>query len=245
MNLSPDTWPRDIYICIPAYQASESLTELLPELLKIVPAEQALVVDDGSTDTTGEVCSRAGIRCVRHAENRGKGAALSTGFNILLERGAEAVITMDADGQHAVENLGTFAEEFRNYPETGIIIGRRRFGKSGMPLSRVISNTITSRILSLLCGASVPDSQCGYRLYSARLLREATITCTRFTMESEVILKAARLGFPVRSVPVQTLYLSGSSHIAHLTDTLRWIKAVLGIWMKLRLYGISESRRRP
>jgi glycosyltransferase involved in cell wall biosynthesis len=245
MNPLPDTCPPDIHVCIPAYQSSKTLAGLLPELLRAVPVDHLLVVDDGSFDATGEVCSRAGICCVRHAENRGKGAALSTGFNILLERGAGAVITMDADGQHAVADLRAFTEEFRNYPETGIILGRRRFGKGGMPFSRVISNIITSRILSLLCGVPVPDSQCGYRLYSARLLREVTLTCTRFTMESEVLLKAARLNFPVRSIPVQTLYFSGQSHIAHLTDTLRWIRAVLGIWLRLRLYGISEHRRRP
>jgi hypothetical protein len=169
---------------------------------------------------------------------------LTTGFSILLEKGAGAVITMDADGQHAVADLGLFVEEFRLHPETGVCIGRRQFGKGGMPLSRLISNTLTSRILTLLCGMPVPDSQCGYSLYSARLLREVTITCTRFTMESEVILKAARLGFPVRSVPVQTLYLRSRSHISHLTDTLRWIRAVLGIRIKLGIYGTSESSRR-
>ncbi|MBN1130460.1 MAG: glycosyltransferase family 2 protein [Chitinispirillaceae bacterium] len=245
MNLSPENWPRDIFVCIPAYQSSSSLAGLLPELLNAVPAAHVCVVDDGSTDATGELCSRTGINHARHAENRGKGAALATGFTILLEKGAEAVITMDADGQHAVADLGLFVEEFRRHPETGICIGRRKFAKSGMPLSRIVSNALTSRILSLLCGVPVPDSQCGYRLYSARLLRGITITCTRYTMESEVILKAARLGFPVRSVPVQTLYLRGQSHISHLTDTLRWIRAVLGIWIRLRLYGISEPRRGP
>jgi glycosyltransferase involved in cell wall biosynthesis len=245
MNLSRETWPRDIFVCIPAYQASETLAGFLPALLKAVPAGQVLVVDDGSTDGTGDLCSRIGVRTVRHAENRGKGAALSTGFPVLLEQGAGAVITMDADGQHAVADLGLFAEEFRLHPETGVCIGRRQFARCGMPLSRVISNTLTSGILTLLCGTPVPDSQCGYRLYSARLLREVTITCTRFTMESEVIIKAARRGFPVRSVPVQTLYLGGRSHISHLTDSLRWIRAVLGIWIRLRLYGLFKSRRCP
>ena len=237
MNLSPDTWPRDIFLCIPAYQASPTLVTLLPEVLEVVPAAQVCVVDDGSTDASGELCSGIGVRYMRHAENRGKGAALVSGFAVLLEQGATAIITMDADGQHAVDDLGLFVEEFRLHPDTGICIGQRKFGKSGMPLSRVISNTLTSRLLSIMCGVPVPDSQCGYRLYSARLLRSITINCLRFTMESEVLLKAARLGFPLRSVPVQTLYFKGESHIAHVTDTLRWIKAILGIWLSLRKSG--------
>jgi len=237
MNLSPDTWPRDIFVCIPAYQASSTLVTLLPEVLEAVPAAQVCVVDDGSTDSTGELCSRTGVRFVRHEENRGKGAALATGFTVLLEQSAGAIITMDADGQHVVDDLGLFVEEFRLHPDTGICSGRRKFGKSGMPLSRVISNTLTSRLLTMMCGVPVPDSQCGYRLYSARFLRSITVTCPRFTMESEVLLKAARLGFPLRSIPVQTLYFKGASHIAHLTDTLQWIKAVLGIWLSLRKSG--------
>jgi glycosyltransferase involved in cell wall biosynthesis len=241
MTLSPDTWPQNTYVVIPAFQASATLTDLLQKLLAVVPRTKVCVIDDGSTDDTGGLCSRLGVRHGRHAENRGKGAALRNGFSVLLAQGAEAVISMDADGQHAVEDLGAFVNEFRRHPEAGIIIGRREFGKGGMPFSRVISNTLTSHILSILCGVPVRDSQCGFRLYSAELLRTVTLTCTRFTAESEVILKAARLGFPIRSVPVQTLYFSGQSHIAHLRDTLRWIRAVLGIWMRLILYGIPES----
>jgi glycosyltransferase involved in cell wall biosynthesis len=237
MSLSPDTWPRDIFVCIPAYQSSTTLVALLPEVFEAVPAAQVCVVDDGSTDTTGELCSRTGVHYVRHAENRGKGAALTTGFAFLLEQGARAIITMDADGQHAVSDLGLFVEEFSLHPETGICAGRREFDKSNMPLSRVISNTLTSQLLTMMCGVPVPDSQCGYRLYSARFLHSITVTCPRFTMESEVLLKAARLGFPLSFVPVQTLYFKGVSHIAHLTDTLRWIKAVLGIWLSLRKSG--------
>jgi len=240
MNLSPDTWPRNIFVCIPAYQSSASLVTLLPELLEVVPAAQVCVVDDGSTDTTGELCLGIGIRYLRHAENRGKGAALATGFAALLELGVGAIITMDADGQHAVDDLELFVENFRTCPETGICIGRRKIEKGSMPFSRIVSNTLTSRILTWMCGIPIPDSQCGYRLYSAKFLRSITITCARFAMESEMILKAARRGFPIRSVPVQTLYFKGASHISHATDTLRWIKAVFGIWLSLRKSGAKN-----
>jgi glycosyltransferase involved in cell wall biosynthesis len=244
MNLSPDSWPRNIFVCIPAYQSASSLVTLLPEVLEVVPAANVCVVDDGSSDTIGIFCSGIGIRYLRHAENRGKGAALATGFAVLLEQGASAIITMDADGQHAVDDLGLFVEDFSRYPETGICIGQRIIAKGLMPFTRIVSNTLTSRIVTVMCGVPIPDSQCGYRLYSAAFLKKITIECPRFEMESEVILKAARLGFPVRSVPVQTLYFKGASHISHLTDTLRWIKAVLGIWIKLRNHGISESQHR-
>jgi glycosyltransferase involved in cell wall biosynthesis len=241
MNPSPATWPRDIFVCIPAYQASATLAELLPELLRAVPAPRVLVVDDGSTDATGSLCAGFGVRCLRLAENRGKGAALAAGFSALLAAGACAVITMDADGQHAVSDIGLFVEEFRFHPDAGLCVGRRTMAKGRMPFLRIVSNTITSRLLTWLCGVPIADSQCGYRLYSARFLRAITVSCPRFAAESEVLLKAARLGFPVRFIAVQTLYFKGASHISHVLDTLRWIKAVLGIWIQFRHYGISES----
>jgi glycosyltransferase involved in cell wall biosynthesis len=229
MNTPAEPWPRNIHVCIPSYQSSGGLAVLLPELLRTVPAKLVCVVDDGSTDNTRDLCRQNDINCLSQPENLGKGAALAAGFSSLLQKGADAVITMDADGQHAVADLPDFIETFRRYPDTGICIGQRKINRRHMPLLRIFSNSVTSRLLTLLCGVPVPDSQCGYRLYSAAFLKKITIKYPRFEMESEVIIKAARLGFPVRFIKVQTVYLNGTSHISHVADTLRWIKAVLEI----------------
>jgi glycosyltransferase involved in cell wall biosynthesis len=222
-------WPPDIDICIPTYNAAKSLDPLLSELSQTVPVSQILVVDDGSGDATGHVCRNHGVECLRLERNSGKGSALTAGFSCFMGRGARAVITMDADGQHAAADLPRFVECFKNHPDTGICIGKRAFRARQMPLARIISNTLTSWILSRMCGVPVLDSQCGYRLYSAALLRSISITCPRFEMESEVILKAAHAGFPIRFVEVQTLYFKTQSHIAHFADTLRWVRAAFGI----------------
>ena len=227
--VTPSGWPADIFLCIPAYKAAQSLHPLLSDCLRTVPASQVLVVDDGSGDATGDVCQNHDIECLRFEQNKGKGNALVAGFAALLKRGARAVITMDADGQHAVADLPRFVECFVHYPDTGICIGKRTFRPGHMPLARIISNTVTSGILSRMCGVPVLDSQCGYRLYSAALLRSISITCPRFEMESEVILKAAHAGFSIRFIEVQTLYFKTHSHIAHIADTLRWVKAAFGI----------------
>jgi glycosyltransferase involved in cell wall biosynthesis len=232
------SWPGDIHILIPAYNAAASLAVYLPEILVTVPAENILVVDDGSKDATSSLCRNLAVGCMRHSENRGKGAALQTGFSRLLKNGARAIITMDADGQHAVADLPLFVGSFQNEQDVGLYIGKRRFSPSIMPLVRIVSNTFTSRILSRLCGVPIYDSQCGYRLYPAELLTAITLRCPRFEMESEAIIKAVRAGFPVRFVEVQTLYFKSGSHIMHIVDTFRWIKAVMGIW---RLY--TETRK--
>lgn len=236
------SWPHDIALLVPAYRAEHSLRHLLPRLTAQVPRDQILVVDDGSGDRTAEVCREPGIPCIVHETNQGKGRALLTGFTRLLEQNMAAVITLDADGQHDPDDLQRFVADFRAHPEIGICIGRRAFRPGTMPFARIISNTLTSRILSWMCGVPILDSQCGYRLYTAAFLRAITIECPRFEMESEVILKAAHLGFPIRFVPVQTLYFKARSHIAHMTDTLRWIRASFGIWRFLKAARTTKPR---
>jgi glycosyltransferase involved in cell wall biosynthesis len=228
-----EMWPNDIHVLIPSFQSAATLEKFLPKLLELVPKTNCCVVDDGSTDATDAVCNVFGISCLKHPTNRGKGAALATGFSHLLAQNVGAVITMDADGQHAIDELETFLRTFKTNPDCGIIIGRRNFNFGRMPVSRIFSNRITSHLLSRMTGVTILDSQSGYRLYSTRFLRSITIEYPRFEMESEVILKAAHLGFPLLFVPIQTLYLGGKSHISHLSDTIRWVQAVLKTKKKL------------
>jgi glycosyltransferase involved in cell wall biosynthesis len=228
-------WPEDTFVLIPSYKSAELLKEFLPRLLKYVPQKQICIVDDASGDETGVVCDAFKIVCLNHPVNRGKGAALDTGFKYLLnQKKAKWVITMDADGQHAPEDLANFLDTVQKNPLLGISIGCRTMKIGVMPFARICSNRITSFILSVFTGVPILDSQCGYRIYSAELLKKLNIEYQRFEMESEVIIKAARLGFQIGFTPVQTLYLNGPSHISHLKDTFRWVKAVIGVWSKCR-----------
>lgn len=227
-------WPSTTYVLIPAYKSADTLRPFLPALLETVPCTNICIVDDGSYDGTDFLCSTLGLLYQRHSRNQGKGAALATGFNLLLNKGASAIITLDADNQHSPEDLPKFLDAWAANPDAGIIIGCRKIKRGRMPLLRVFSNRITSRILSWMTRTAILDSQCGYRLYSQRLLRSITISFPRFEMESEVIIKAAYFGFPICFVDVQTVYLNGRSHISHIVDTLRWLKAVLSILLTLK-----------
>jgi len=236
-NTEKSTWPGNTAVLIPAYKASEALAVFLPQLVQQVPASMILVVDDASADTTSAVCAEHGIACLKHEKNQGKGAALQTGFRHLLGQGFRWIISMDADGQHTVDDLPSFLEAARNNPDAGLIIGARSITLKAMPPARIFSNTVTSGILSMMCGQKILDSQCGYRIYSAELLRSIVLSRKRFEMESEVILKACSAGFAIRFVPVQTLYCSKQSHISHIRDMLRWIRAVIGVWIGLLRSG--------
>ncbi len=224
-------WPESTYVLIPSYKSIDSLKIFIPQLLKIVPKNKICIVDDASMDGTGQFCNEMHLTYISHPVNQGKGAALVSGFAFLIKKNAHWIITMDADGQHSPEDIPKFLLYVNRYPETGICIGNRKKTVSSMPLARIFSNVLTSRILSIICRCKILDSQCGYRIYSAELLKSININYKRFEMETEVIMKSVKSGFPVSFIDVRTLYLDGPSHISHLKDTIRWVKAVINIWI--------------
>ncbi|MCL2689867.1 MAG: glycosyltransferase family 2 protein [Chitinispirillia bacterium] len=236
-----NSWPQDTYLLIPSYKSIDHLKKFVTTLLAdFVPKNSLLIVDDASRDGTFEMCQKTGIECIRHEKNRGKGGALKTGFtHLITHKKARWILTMDADGQHSPFDIGLFFDEAIKYPKIGICIGARNMRLGIMPAARILSNRLTSMIMTLFTGVRVKDSQCGYRLYSSELINSISIEYERFEMESEVIMKAAAKKFLIHFVPVQTLYLKGPSHISHLADTLRWVKAVLAIW-----YGIHLLNKR-
>ena len=242
IELETNPWPEEIFVCIPAYKAAKDLEKFLPSLLLYVPHDKICIVDDASHDGTESVCADLKVACLRQEINRGKGAALKKGFAHLLNKKAQWILTMDADGQHAIADIIHFLEAVKKSPDAGLIIGARSIKVSTMPPARIFSNTVTSGILSLMCGHKILDSQCGFRIYSSKLFKKINLRHKRFEMESEVILKACSAGFEVRFIPVQTLYCSTQSHISHIKDMLRWIRAVLGVWLELRFSGLSGRK---
>lgn len=238
MSSLREQWPAGTFILIPAYKAASPLDALLPELIKTAPPSNVCVVDDASKDGTDAVCARQKIEYISLQTNQGKGAALQCGFNHLMAKNAKWILTMDADGQHSVKDIPLFLNRARENPNIGMIIGTRSMKIGTMPLPRIFSNAVTSVILSLFTGIKIPDSQCGFRMYSTRFLGQISLTYPRFEMETEAILKAWNRKWKICFVPVQTLYCSDKSHISHLKDTLRWIKAVIDIWT-----GLKKNRR--
>lgn len=225
-------WPESTYVIIPSYKSVDTLKSFIPRLLQWVPKKKVCIVDDASMDGTGQYCSEMQLTYLSHSVNQGKGAALVTGFAYMMKKNARWIITMDADGQHAPEDLEKFLTFVDQHQFTGICIGTRQKKIGTMPIARIFSNVITSKILSWICSTKILDNQCGYRIYSTDFLKSISIKYSRFEMETEVIIKAVKLGFPVSFVDVRTLYLSGQSHISHLKDTFRWIRAVIHIWLK-------------
>lgn len=186
------------------------------------------VVDDGSSDGSAAEAREAGATVLRHARNRGKGHSLVTGFRWALERGADAVVTLDADGQH---DPGDLPRLLALAGEADLVVGQRRLERAWMPRASFVGNCVSSFFISLFCGRTLPDTQCGYRLYSRRLLSLVTVEGGRFETETELLMRASLLGLRVEWIPVDTIYDNGVSprvsNFRTLPDTLRVIRVVL------------------
>jgi glycosyltransferase involved in cell wall biosynthesis len=183
-----------------------------------------LVVDDGSQDDTAAVAEAAGATVVRHRQNRGKGAALMTGFAWALGRGYDAVLTLDADGQHDPADIPRFLDAY----EAGagdLIIGRRDF--SQMPFPRFFTNPFGSWLLSQALHTRIYDNQSGYRLYSRRFVEMIAPTTTGLEFEVEVIIQAVCQRVPIGWVDIRTIYgIDKVSYFHPIKDTIRFLEMV-------------------
>jgi glycosyltransferase involved in cell wall biosynthesis len=210
-------------IIVPAYNASGSIGQLIRAIESEQPGLEILVVDDGSVDETSSVARSSGATCLRFSENRGKGAALRAGFAHAIEARYDAVLTMDADLQHdpvEIKNLLTSYCSRRSL----VLAVRRREGN--MPLQRRLSNSLVSCFSSVLGGRWLRDAQCGFRLIPTELLSGLTLQGTRYELEPELAIKAARIGYPISEVTVNTIYNRNRSSIRPFFDTLRFLKMV-------------------
>ena len=196
---------------IPAYQEGPRIGAVVTTARRHLPV---VVIDDGSLDDTAAAAEQAGAVVLRQVPNAGKGAALRAGFRHALAAGVEAVVTLDADGQHDPDEIPSFLRAFQgSRPE--LIVGRRDF--SAMPPARRLSNTIGGWAVSAAVGRRVPDNQSGYRLVGRTLMRALLDSDeTGFEFEVEMIARCIALGLPIGWVPIRTIYAGEPSHIRPL-----------------------------
>ncbi len=209
-----------ILVLVPAFNAAPSIANVLRGCREQM--RDLVVVDDGSRDATGEIARDAGAMVLRHEVNRGKGAALKTGFAYALDNGFDGVVTLDADGQHLPSEIPKILAA---RAETGadLIIGGRSHLFDHMLPRRRMANRFSAWSISTAAGTRVTDSQSGFRFYSAALLRGVTLRSDGFDMESEIIVRAGRGGFRVVTTPIELGFIDGvcTSHYKPLGDTLR------------------------
>lgn len=204
---------------IPVYNGRSHLITLIHQLTAIdLPV---MILDDGSTD---------GLRAAdvvpfiyhRFDVNRGKGAVLKDGLELAKTAGYDFAITMDADGQHAVASIPNFLEALTSVND--FIVGRRHWHLNNMPWARIVSNTITSWLLSKRTGLKIYDSQIGFRCYPLANAHLWRVREGGFQFESAVLLRVRSLGLKLKWVDVPVVYAGEPSHMNHWGDTWQFIR---------------------
>ncbi len=224
---------KHIPAIIPAHNAEVSIGKVIEETRAHVG--RIIVVNDGSTDATGEVAGRHGVELIHLNRQHGKGYALRAGFAAALTNGCPAVITLDADGQHDPQDIPNFLAAHDRDPEA-ILVGSRWAEAERFPRQRYFSNSSAAFFISKALRQDVEDSQCGFRLYPAPILRRIPLKTKHFQMETEVLLRAAREGVRLRSVPVKNIYFNGDgpkSNFRPVVDTFYICLVVLQSYLGL------------
>jgi glycosyltransferase involved in cell wall biosynthesis len=213
-------------VVIPAYNAGKYLKQLVGQIAERTTLARIIIVNDCSTDTTAEIAAKLKVKLLTHKLNKGKGAALLTGFKEALQSGYAFAISIDADLQHDPDEISNFLKK-QQEGEFDMVIGCREFKAGIMPFHRICSNRITSAIISLVCGKKIYDSQSGYRLYRLSWLDGFKFVSERYQFESEIIIKYARKGAEFGFIPIKTIYRGQESHISNFRDIINFLKLVL------------------
>ncbi|MBP9853495.1 MAG: glycosyltransferase family 2 protein [Candidatus Omnitrophica bacterium] len=214
----------NICILIPILNEAKAIGGIVKELRE--KKFSVVVIDDGSKDNSGELATQNGAVVLTNEINRGKGFSLQKGFQYVLDHGYDGVITMDGDGQHAIDDLEHFIQS-PNLKTNTIINGNRLANSQKMPFVRLQTNRLMSFLISSVCRQKIPDTQCGYRFIGKDVLKTIKLTSDCYEIESEILIKSAKKGFSIHSVPVETIYRGETSYIRPVRDTLRFFKYLL------------------
>lgn len=215
-------------VIIPAYNPGKTILKLIQAIRAVDCYIQIIVVNDGSTDDTiSSIPAKQSVLIHSHAMNMGKGAAIRSGVRYARDRGFRYGLFLDADMQHDPALIHEFIEK-REVNHTDLVLGIRSFFNTGMPFHRILSNSITSFLISLRVGRRIHDSQCGYRLVDLTIPAFNQCHDQGFQFESEFLVKSIYTGASYCEVVVPTIYhQSGFSSISNLLDTFRFIRMFL------------------
>jgi glycosyltransferase involved in cell wall biosynthesis len=192
-----------------------------------------IVVDDGSTDATGEEAAAEGAVVLRLSKNGGKGCALQAGWRQARQSGFAWALSLDGDGQHAGNDIPKFFS-CAGRTSARLVIGNRMGRWERMPRLRRWANFWMSRCLSNLTGAALPDSQCGFRLTHLDTVLQRPLGARHFVIESEMLVAFLAAGERVEFVPIQVIYGPGRSKICPFMDTWRWLR-----WWTAQVVAVS------
>ncbi len=215
-----------LFVVIPAHNEEEKIGEVLERIKE--HSNNIIVVDDGSKDNTYEIASSRNVTVLKHEINLGKGAAIKTGCDYAISKGANQLILIDADGQHDPQEIPKFEQALTQYQ---IIFGKR-ITPTSMPKILLLGNRLLSSTIKFLYNIKVDDSQCGYRALTVQAYRKTRWSAQDYFMETEMIIKAGKHKLSHTQIPIETIY-SDKYKGTTITDGFKIMAKLLG-WRILR-----------
>jgi glycosyltransferase involved in cell wall biosynthesis len=206
-------------VVIPAFQAASTVGDIVARTRASVPGVRVIVVDDGSSDGTGQAAGENGAIVVTHPRNRGKGAGLRTGIARACEDGATVVVTLDADGQHPPESIPQLLAPLTAGSADLTLVARRR--AAPMPLGRRCTNWLSARLATRIGGQLVDDAQTGFRAFTRALAQKIAPREDHYDFETAFLLDALAAGARVTCIPIPTVYAGAPSYFQPWSDTWR------------------------
>lgn len=215
---------------IPSFNEAKTIGYIVSDVINM--GLSALVVDDGSSDNTEREALDNGAMVIRNRKNSGKGYSVRRGIRYVREKmNYDWIILMDGDGQHHPEDIPILMKETRK-GDVDVVVGNRMLYTRTMPGLRLWTNRFMSWVISSMCGQSIPDTQCGYRLIKASTAGELELETHNYDFESEMLIEAANSKLKIRSAPIRTIYGNEVSKIHPVKDALKFGKLMLKYYFK-------------
>ena len=237
-------------IVIPSYEPDERLIALVDALIRAAIGP-IYIVNDGSGDKYDDIFRQVAIpvektsgKILKHDVNRGKGRALKTAFEYILENdeSVETVVTCDCDGQYSCDCIKRIANA-GNANTDCLILGARSFDKEGIPWKSRFGNSITKKIFGYITGVHISDTQTGLRAIPRSFLPQLlTLNGNRYEYEMEMLVLAVK-NIPVMEVPIETIYDSAKKHQTHFDtfrDSVRIYRILCGTLLRYTFSSLSS-----
>ncbi len=225
---------------IPVYNHEQTIGDVIREALKLnIPI---FVVDDGSTDATfSKIKAIGGIKPLRHVKNRGKGAAIMTGF-AEAARSADWAITIDADGQHHPKDAMLMIQAICDSTRPIVVGMREKMSATDVPLTSRFGRKFSNFWVRLSVGPGIFDSQCGFRIYPLPEAMDLKVMSRRFQFEVEILVKAGWRKIPVIEVPISVTYPPRHERKSHFKPFIDFLRnaATFSRLIAQRILGFSH-----
>jgi len=231
-----------ITVGIPAYNEEKNIAKIIVGLKKI--ADQIIVCDDGSTDLTSRIAESLGVTVIKHPKNVGYGSAIRSIFLKAREINAECLVTIDADGQHRVEDVNKVINQISN-GESDIVIGSRFLDESRkeVPNYRKVGIKVITKLTNATIKKQLTDSQSGFRAYSKKVLNELDLSELGMGISTEILIKASSKNFRISEVPIKIFYngeTSTHNPITHGSSVIISTIKYTSLQRPLTFYGIPS-----